>query len=289
MDVTQFGNIIKGPQYKMFFIEFPVKGNDSLVSEGEWQMVVSGLSSSEYWAYGMVDDHQLDYKSTFGIADDRVGNPLPLSVQIDYNGIPAVDSFQVQAVVLKPNQDFGTLFSSSTAPNTVPTETGLTAGQQKFEQLLNDPNFANKLIPKELTGITLSHQGNGKYSATFNDTKESGPYQVVYLITGEKKAAGTFSRVETVSTIVQFVHVDANESLKSYSFLSNVWQFTVQPKNIYGNLLGPEYIHGINVVTSAGIVSNVKDNLNGSYTYTLSGVPAGIVPKINIIVLGESF
>lgn len=288
VDVTDKATtVITDDSYIKFFYKFPFADN-SISSGGQWDLVIEGKPKYEYGAYVLVDDHPFTYSTAFGSDDNETGDTLNLSVSLHLDAA-AIETATVKAIILKPSQDIGTLLSKAIVKNKdFKPEPGSSPAQAKFQQLISDPEFSKLLVPEEQQ-VTLSYTGDGKYTAQFMNTDEAGVYQVIYSIHYADKNAGNFDRAEMKSAIIKFGKPDFKNSAVTKTVSSKQTTLTFYPKNKYGNYLGPDYANAIKVKLSIGKVSSYKDNLDGSYTYFITGVPQNTDPDISITIMEDTF
>jgi hypothetical protein len=297
VDLTQFGQIIDGPFYRIFSMNVPAEVQGSTVNAGgEWVMRISGAVGTTYEAAAIVDESLLEYDFSLGRKDYTVGEPLELSVSLTFEGQPVTDASQVTATILKPRQGLGTLLSinpTPSEPSGFQSEEAATAGQKKFQLLLQDEQFYRDLQPVEQT-LALQNTGDGSYSTVFSDTDITGTYTVIFQVEGERSDIGEYRRTETLSTMVRFGKAELDASDLRVTLLKETADgrhmlLSIRPKDRFGNYLGPDYGHRIKVSLSAGSVDNdnKQDLVDGSYTIPLF-VPPATNPVVTVSVMDQT-
>lgn len=208
--------IVESSFVKMKKIKFPIINDDVTYAEGEWTVTVTGDSDEEYYVTCIADDHFSGYS---GKPDKNIyisGEYIDFVADMTYAGetlIGANDSIKV--TILKPGDDIGHLLATYSVPDDVIdyTNEDLSPEEQKFMNLMNDPNFYSKLLPDDQT-IKLDHHGNGIYRGIFDATALSGVYQAIYKFYGDLPAKGRFEREKLISIVVingGFVNADVED------------------------------------------------------------------------------
>ena len=293
-DLIQWGQMIHGDYYRIFSIDLPVDAARAMhvLSHGEWQVSLSGDRHTDYEIAAIADEAGLGYAFSLGAGSHNVGQPLPLHAQLTVDGRPLTDAEHVTAQVLKPGAGVGTLLSTFPMPDeTYVGEAQATVGQRKLDLLLRRDDFYGRLKPRP-NEKRLHHQGDGVYSAQFGDTDIPGPYTVLFRIDGEHPQLGRYVRTESVSTMVEFARADVDAS----EFQVVEWvvgpdidrlRLWVRPRDRFGNYLGPDYGHVIDVTVSAGNIEELVDLGDGGYEMRLT-IPTGSDPDIDLAVMNET-
>jgi len=297
MDLTRRGKtIINGPFYRIISFDLPLDVNGTVISPGgEWKMQISGTKGASYEAAAITEEPQLEYDFSIGKKDYTAGDPIELTAKLSYGRRPVIDAGKVTATVLMPNgQGIGTLLSITSAPKEPAEfqyESAATAGQKKFQLLLEDESFCRKLKPIRIT-VTLQNKGGGTYSAVFPNTKIAGTYTVVFHVEGERTDIGKYKRTEIRSAMVRFGKSERDESGLNSQLLNQTAdgrniQLHLRPKDRFGNYLGPDYGDRIKVTLSSGTVGlDKRDLADGSYTIPIF-VPPSIDPAVTITVMDQ--
>jgi hypothetical protein len=294
--VTDIGQFKKGDTYHIFWIDLPAQVNGQpLNPQGEWTMRIRGDSATSYQAAAIVDETKLKFTTELGSQHNVVGQALPLTVYLEVEGQPVTTPTQIKATLIQPGQSLGTLLSITSMPDTtsaITVEPNTTLGQRKLQTLLLDDTFRERLQPVQKT-ITLTHQGNGRYTAQTPVATIPGIYKVTFNIQGEHPQTGPFIRSETRSTHVAVAAADLKTTQITVVPVSDNTngrrvKITLIPKDSYGNYLGPDYGRAIqfDVDESNSKIDPIQDNGDGSYTVTLS-IPADVDPTITVSVLGK--
>ncbi|MEL7001651.1 MAG: vWA domain-containing protein, partial [Bacteroidota bacterium] len=160
------------------------RAGNPIVSEGTWEMRIRGGNdpNAKYDAWGFVEEENIKYITSQGSGFNAVGNPLEIKTEVMYGGSPVTDA-NVTAIILKPGEDIGDLLATTqTDDGFKALEQGLSPAEEKFQQLSTDPTFAEQLGLRPTPEITLTNNGDGSYSANFNDTDLAGTYRAIFSI-----------------------------------------------------------------------------------------------------------
>ncbi len=288
-DLTDLGKVIDGKFYKIFSIDLPARLRRRLIeAEGDWTMEISGTEDAPYEAAAIADEALLEVDSSAGTGDHRVGGSIPLRVRVSVDSSPVTDA-EVSATAYRPGSGIGTLLSKARTPSfdSLQAEHKATGGQKKLQMLLQDRKFYRRLEPTPLP-IVLASNGDGSYSASFDQTTVPGSYRVVFEVEGEQAEVGEFRRTETLSALVEFGTADYSASDAWLSWPAKPTDndpiaLTIRPRDRAGNYLGPDYGHRIQVTVSPGATGRPQDLLDGRYRIPLSVY--GPDPEIEIAVM----
>jgi len=316
-DVTAFARQTGTDKYNMWIFDFDQLGDSIQNSGGTWSITVSGDNPYPYNLITLADDHFLDYTCKLNNTIYTVGDTIKFSARLKYLGKTiSEDKNSVKAVLLKPGDDIGELLSDYPTPAPDTTDLG-SAASAKFESLMaNDTTFYNALLPDEQI-IDLICNENGLYTGAFTNTDLTGIYNAIFLINGELAGVGKFERTKIVSSVFKFGQVvpqtpDVTNSQSTSTSTSagpgnaqpKNTMVTVIPRNIFGNRMGPGFASKIKVAINPGkpqkasmislpgeksnpVINEIADNLDGSYTIIISGIPKTSNPDIVISVMDE--
>jgi hypothetical protein len=299
-DLTSLAKMVNGTYYKTINLTLPVTSPDLITSEGDWKLSLSGTSSKKYSLTCFVNDQLVDFRCNAPKAINTVGDVLQLSAKVSFAGgqILTGDKNKVEVLIIKPGDDLGDLLATynDNSKDSLPDiESG--ASSKYLHLLKNNKTFYKDLLPKSQT-ITLSNDGSGLFTGQFKKTEISGVYQLLYIVNGEIPGFGKFERQKHYSAIFKFGQLDlgATDIRASISDpatptadKTKMATITVKPKNKFGYYLGPGYLSTIklSVDSRQGVVKSSKDNLDGSYTFTVVNVPPSVKPDVSIDVMGE--
>lgn len=233
------------------------------------------------------DDHRLDMKWEINPAAPRVDEPFSPQITLTWLGKPVTNA-TVEAVILKPGDDLGDLLARN--PLTVdPTsaDDADSPGGQKYARLKKDPEFLASLLPAEQR-ISLTHQGEGRYSGSFNPGDVSGIYQVIFFVTAEDESFGRIQRLVSESVYTRFGDIDMDNSSVSATVRPPTGAkpggitINIRPIASNGRFIGPAQGNAFTV--SGMVIDNVIDKQDGSYILVLNGHPDA---EISLGILGD--
>lgn len=290
VDVTQLGQMIRGSFYQIFSIDVPMSA-PQITSAGDWRMQISGPRDTAYEAAAIVEEKDLKYEFKIGSAA-LVGDPLPLSVKLTFDGLPVTDA-QVTAQVLAPKEALSNLLSKKSmpvAPAGFQYEPAASDAQRKFELLLSDNSFRAALRPSVIP-IVFQNIGNGTYSTNFTGTSLAGPYTVIYKVEGQRSDIGTYDRTETRTIALRFgtPSLNASDLRIPSENLSSRYDLVVRPVDGLGNFLGPDYGDAIGLtINGVPVPDKPKDRLDGSYQYSIVATTPPIATNVTLTVFGQT-
>lgn len=300
-DLTSFVHVTNGKFYKTLSLPLPILSPELVSSEGDWNLTLSGSSSKKYSLTCIVDDHFVDFSCQPQKAVYTVGDTLNLNAKISYAGKPLTGSGnKVQVVLLKPGDDLGDLLANYTDRRTDSLKDVAAGAETKYLHLIqSDSSFYKELLPTSQI-IDLSESSNGLFTGYYKNTDLTGIYQLLYIVNGEIPGYGKFERQKQYSAVFKFGQISPSATeinatittppaTTTHDSKSRTATIIVKPKNKFGHLIGPGYLSRIKftVDSKQGIVKSAKDNLNGSYTYTIVNIPPNVKPDIKINVMGE--
>ena len=261
---------------------------NTIAPEGSYTLEMKApadLSSDlGYRVVSYADDHRLRMDWQVIPSAPRVNQPFQPTIHLSWRGRPLTNA-KVEARILKPGDDLGDLLA--THPKMVDVVSGPEAGSpgyQKYLHLLeNDPAFLGELQPRDKR-LILAHQGDGKYSASYDPGDVSGIYQIVYQVSAEDAEFGKIQRKAVQSLYTRFGDIDLDKSAVSSTVKDNAVTINFRPITSYGRFIGPAQGRAFSV-DGAGIrLNSITDHQDGSYTLVLAGDPDA---EVAITLLGE--
>lgn len=227
-----------GDFYKLVNIEFPIINDEIIYGGGEWEVTISGESSSQFYLTCFADDHFLKYPSNLDASIYKTGDTIKFNSNLKYAGSPLISqNDSVSVVLIKPGDDIGHLLTTYETQLTDSLVDYTDAAQNKLVTLLNnDASFFSALLPEEQV-IKLENNGNGNFSGIYTNTDLTGVYQAIFLIKGEIPSIGKFERIKQLSAVMEFglavgetpgTFVDNTPPTKPGNFTaSNITQSTI--------------------------------------------------------------
>jgi hypothetical protein len=292
IDVTSQGRVIDGTFYRIFAIDPPVAARGVPIgAEGEWRMRLSGRKGLVYDAAAIVDEPSLDYQLSVGADLLPAGEPLRLSARLSVAG-RRIDGGTVLATVLAPGASLGNLLAlenPSGSVDSLPRDSG-GAAQRKY-QLLLDENLIQDRLKPAIHRVTLAPDGRGRHVGTFEGTQLPGAYRVIFELSGDDPAVGSYRRRETLSFLVTFGKPQLGISrlrtrLRERTDQGRTLELSLRPRDQFGNHLGPGHAEQIAVTLSEGTVATPFDGGDGRYAFLLD-VPVVGDPDVEVSVAGE--
>jgi len=301
-DLTSLAFPTNGSFYKSLNLNLPILSPEIINSEGDWNLTITGTSTKKYSLTCFVDDHFVDFNCQPEKPVYTVGDILNLTAKVSYAGkLLPKGSAKVQVFLLKPGDDLGDLLAKYSDNRTDSLKDIDAGAETKFLHLIqSDSSFYKALLPENQI-INLEEDTDGVFKGHFDNTELTGVYQLLYIVNGEIPGYGKFERQKQYSAVFKFgqisessTQLDAKITTPPASTTNDsrgsMATITIKPKNKFGYYLGPGYLSRINVSVLDSKQGNVKirkDNLDGSYTFTIVNIPPNIKPDLKISVMGE--
>jgi von Willebrand factor type A domain. len=254
--------------------------------EGKWSVAISDstLRLGYCKLTSIADDHRLHIKRTWGNKNPKVQDDFPVTVHIDWLGLPVKDA-KVDLLVMVPGKDLGQLLSEAANVQLSDSADAGSPGVQKFNHLLATDSSFRKALEATGTLVTLTQTGNGKYEGAFKNLPVAGMYRLVYRISSKDSAAGEFQRFVSESFYTSFSNVDLTKSNVTTVINDGQLVMNLKPITSYGVLIGPAMGSAFSVTNPAIKIANVVDHQDGSYTITFEG---NINDTTSIQILGQT-
>lgn len=268
---------------------FDFEGAASSVGpEGDWSVQLGDLTNYKVGYCNLTsiaDDHRLHILRDFTNKSPKVNDTFPMSVTLDWLSYPITDA-TVQAVVLRPGQDWGDFLANY--PLTVDVSSAVDAGSpglQKFEKLWATDSAFRAQLQRTQNLVSLTHTANGKYDGTFSGLTVAGVYRIMFLISGTNAEAGKYKRLLSESFYTSFSSVDMAQSAVSVQSVGGGIVMTITPTTSYHKKVGPAMGRAFAVSDPTITISSVVDHQNGSYTLTFTG--GNINDPVTLTLLGQ--
>ena len=201
---------------------------------------------------------------------------LKANVAVSAAGQPITDAI-VTATIIKPGEDLGMILATTNISNLPPKSPEIgTCGAQKLDYLeTNNKAALAQWKNLQQRTITLTHQGKGVYSGTYNDVDVTGNYKIIYHLKGNSPVSGTIERTEDQTIHVRFAPINVNLSSKTTKTSKDgIYYHTLNFRPGYKapdgktRYIGPGY-EGMFKVQGARLVA-VGDQCDGNYDLVVS-------------------
>lgn len=276
---------------------------------GDWTFNIRRDASGTipYTLTVLADEKSLDFDARFRNHTHPTGQPLVIDTLVSFDGIgveTAKDSMHVQ--IRKPDGAFGTLLHDplpcsgvQTAAANIPqcpggfrcdpatklclavaTDGGPTAdggtgadAPSPLEQRIA-AQFPDGGLPGTDAGtVTLTSAGGGRYTVSFGDTRLPGRYVATLLVDWTSPQGDRLVRRQVIETQVTVVPDPAASQIASKAVAAGTWDVTVDPRDKFGNWLGPGFDTRLKVdVQGANVQPTVDPKVTGSYVAHVTNV-----------------
>ena len=265
---------------------------------GKWSFRVKRRTKSSqsvpYSVNALVLEKHLDYRLSFDQPRVAAGDPITVRAVIAWDGKPltGLPAGAIRVRVQQPGAALGNILhdtrfpDKSTGTTTTPAGDKLTPYDRKVAGLSAD--ILKRTQMKEVATIELKEQGKGVYAGTFDQTNIPGGYGFDAVLDWDDVRTGHTRRVERIEQLVK-LKVDAGRTdVVTTHPDSRTFRIAVTPRDKSGNFRGPGYASVVKAkLNGAGKLSGPADpNQTGTYVFTVTGVPAGTTPDLEITVDG---
>jgi hypothetical protein len=259
------------------------------------------------YQWSVVTDSALSLKAGVETKAPRTGEALTLTARITQDGAPLNLPATVWVRWARPLQAVGNWLAAS---GVSPEELGRvpeTRGGETLSPLLRKIVFLKEFRKKPFAGQVAidavrlyddgthgdAAAGDGVYTGRFEGTTVAGTYIFDVQASGRTPGGTPFERSVHIERQIA-VKADrisaAVDRLPAESRDFDVFEITLRPADVYGNLLGPDRQHLILWEATAGeFPAPAVDHLNGTYSRRLK-LEAGLQPgSVDLaFVIGDS-
>lgn len=263
---------------------------------GPWRYRLSRAPQGEpYVLAALADRVEIVMQSWLQDNSIAVGEALVVNAKLTRRGKPVAGA-SLRADIQVPQRSLGTLLNEyrdriQVADSSDPDATradgilkqlrGLVGAEQIF-------SFQNRSI------VLNDPDGDGIYSARFNDTRTAGTYRITITAESAPGSGGQgFQRRHNHAAVVSMGPVDPASSRveivrqRETDAGAVIWVVSVIPADIYGNFADPGYVGSFDIQTSTGTwMGNTVDRQDGSYQRLLQ-LPAGQTAQVTVKAFGK--
>ena len=239
----------------------------------------------EFRLFAFAEERRLRIAGAPDVRVQKVNDTVDVSVQLDYQN-RAIEDADVVVRVFTPGADMGDTLSAGDPVELSGADDAGSPGVQKYDQLVaGDPGFLDrlKLSPN---AITMTHQGNGRYTGSFRLPDTVGVVHFVYDVSARNDALfGRLQRHWYESVYARFDTIDLDASELSWSMIDGALVLDATFRRPSGRLLGPGF--GSSIRFDGGGPAEALDRQNGSYRFTFADGTTAETP-IEVTLLGDT-
>lgn len=240
-------------------------------------------------------EQHLDYRLSFDQIHAATGDTIRVRANVSYDGKPlaGLPADAIRVRIQRPGEGLGTILhdthvaDNASGPTTTPTGDIQTPYDRKLAAL--GAGLLDRVMPKDVATISLQDEKNGVYSGTFADTSTPGTYGFEVVLDWDDARTGHVRREERLEQHVK-VKPDASRSEITTSRADNTALISVTPRDRFGNYVGPGYASIVKAQINRGgnLVAGlpVDRDQTGTYVFTVTDIPAGETPDVDVIVDG---
>jgi hypothetical protein len=269
-------------------------------SAGTWKVRVKRGSngSSEpvpYTLNVLFLERHLDYRLSFDQIHAGTGDKLGVRATVAWDGKPltGLPADAIRLRVARPPVAAGNILHEARVADSVTGSTKTPAGDvqtpyaRKVSALIRS-GALGRTMPKEFATITLKEQGRGVYAATLDDTSIPGTYAFDATLDWDDSRTGHTHREEHLEQYVKAKADPAKTEVKTTRTDPRIVSIAVTPRDRFGNFIGPGATVKLKLKSAGKLASDtpVDRGQIGTYVFTITGVPAGKTPDVEITVDG---
>ncbi|HVE69770.1 MAG TPA: hypothetical protein VNI54_00270 [Thermoanaerobaculia bacterium] len=238
--------------------------------------------------YFVEDD--LDFHITIDPKQPSTGDVITVRAQVSYAGKPLANlpDGSITVRVQRPSEGLGTILHNLRGQEGGATTIGGDAVSPLDLKVSRLPRgVLKRVIPADVETLTLRHEANGIYTATFDGTSVPGQYGFETVLQWDHRRTGALRREERLETTVRVRPDPFMSEIVVSPNVRGVVTVSVTPRDRFGNFLGPGYTSRISAkLASAGRLDPrpADRSLTGTYVFTIREVPAGETPRLEILV-----
>ncbi|MEO8382748.1 MAG: vWA domain-containing protein [Acidobacteriota bacterium] len=240
-------------------------------------------------------ERDLDYRFSLDAVRSRTGEKIQFRANVSYDGKPlaGLPANAIRVRVLRPLEGLGTILHDTriadSSSGATPTPAGDVVSAYDRKLALLGRRVLERVTPRDVLTVTLKETSRGAYVGSFDETTVAGTYAFEVVLDWDDKRTGHVRREERLEQIVR-VLPDPAQSVIATSRSGNTVQISVTPRDRFGNFVGPGYGSLVKARLNAGgkLVERapVDRNQTGTYVFTVTGVPSGVTPDVDLIVDG---
>jgi hypothetical protein len=241
-------------------------------------------------------EKDLDYRLSFDQVHAATGDAIRVRANVSYDGKPlaGLPADAIRVRIQRPEQGLGTILhdtqvaDNNSGPTTTPNGDIQTPYDRKLAAL--GAGLLERVLPKDVSTISLQDEKNGVYSGEFAGTSTPGTYGFEVVLDWDDARTGHVRRQERLEHHVKVKPDPARSEVTTSRVDSSTVLVRVTPRDKFGNYLGPGYGSIVKAkLNSEGTLSPgdpIDRNQTGTYEFTVTGMPAGAIPDLDI-TLGD--
>jgi len=271
---------------------FDMKGNEDI---GTWRVRVRRAKSDlaapagrvPYTLHTYFVERHLDFSVSVDTARPATGDTLTVRARLSWDGKP-LDKLPAGAIrvrVQRPAEGLGNILRRTRVQGGAGTVGGdsVSAYDRKLARVP-----LKRVTPADVETLTLVHEKNGVYSATFKGTSVPGLYGFEAVLDWNDRRTGRVRRVERVETHVRVRPDPGSTEIVASRNVRGTVTYRVTPRDRFGNFLGPGYASLLRARLGGKGRLDPKPPVDreesGTYFFTARDVPEGETPKLTVTI-----
>ncbi len=297
-------DIRRGQSYTIVTIDETFLNQSGKVGTMPWTLNITANNlkkgEKEHFQYSVVMDSELKMKAMLETEEWGTGSKVKVRASIREKNRPVTGLLHVYLDTLRPSQGIGSWYAKNILTKNDMKKLAEVTRKDPLSPLARKALYLqenmgvkfptlNVLPTKQLfdDGTHGDRTANdGIYTNIFDDTVIDGAYTWRVRASGNLPAGGVFERETLVKKHIPAVPDSENSKVSVARLADKQIAITFVPRDALGNYIGPGYTGTLDyTVANATSVSDIQDNLDGSYTQVFKladSAPEAVAIKISI-------
>jgi hypothetical protein len=250
-------------------------------------------------------EKHLDYRvafdtlhaGTFDAIHAGTGDSVRLRANVTYDGKPlaGLPAGAIRVRIQRPAEGLGTILHDTRVADSASGATTTPAGdiQSAYDRKLarlTDAALLGRIMPRDADTIALTDKKNGVYGGTFTGTSTPGLYAYEVVLDWDDARTGHIRREERLEQHVKVKPDAGRTEIVTTPGANGTVLVRVTPRDKFGNYVGPGYGSIVKAKLNSGGTlaagAPVDVDQTGTYVFTVSEVPMGVTPDVDVTVDG---
>lgn len=262
---------------------------------GTWRVRVKRAQSTAtdavpYTLNAFVVERSLETQLTLDSAPTATGDTIAIRARLAYDHKPLnkLPANAIRVRVQRPAEALGTILHDTRVDALPPAGADAMTPYQRKVAALTSRALVQRIYPRDAETIVLTEERPGLYSGSIANTSTPGLYAFEAVLDWDDPRTGRVRRVERLEKHVK-VKPDPQATIITTSGDADRTLVSVTPRDRFGNYMGPGYASLVTATLNGpGTISSspVDVDQTGTYTFTVTNLPAGATPDVDVIVGG---
>lgn len=262
---------------------------------GTWRVRVTRAQSTAtdavpYTLNAFVVERSLETQLTLDSAPTATGDAIAIRARLAYDHKPLgkLPANAIRVRVQRPAEALGTILHDTRVDALPPAGADAMTPYQRKVAALTSRALVQRIYPRDAETIVLAEETPGLYTGSIGNTATPGLYAFEAVLDWDDPRTGRVHRVERLEKHVK-VKPDPRATIVTTSTAGGRTLVAVTPRDRFGNYVGPGYESLVTATLNGpGTISStpVDPGLTGTYAFTVTDLPAGERPDVDVTVDG---